>query len=103
MDKFDECYSFFADALSMPGSVPSAKTHDFVVVLEAGDVDAAYAALAAKGVQSLNVPHDMPGWGSRCFHLADPEGNLIEVYQQMPKEKWDDDLQNHPDAKNYGE
>lgn len=137
VDKFDECYAFYADvlglevtwgkpgevyasfkagetvsislfkrglmyeALSMPAPAPGVKTHDFVVVMEADDVDAAFGELTAKGAQTLNAPHDMPGWGSRCFHLTDPEGNLIEIYQELPKEKWDEGLRNHPDARNY--
>ena len=28
----------------------------------------------------------------RVAHFRDPENNLIELYSELPKEKWDDDL-----------
>jgi catechol-2,3-dioxygenase len=34
----------------------------------------------------------MPGWGIRCFHLQDPDGNLIEINQHLPEEQWDQAL-----------
>jgi len=45
-------------------------------------VDTTYQALKAKGVQFIHVPKDQP-WGIRATYLADPEGNLWEIRQQL--------------------
>lgn len=64
-----------------------------MLVFEAEDPDQVHATLTRQGVSCLNSPHDMPGWGGRCFHLRDPEGNLIEFFCELPKEAWSADLQ----------
>jgi len=35
----------------------------------------------------------MTGWGIRGCHFRDPENNLIEIWSELAKEKWDKDLQ----------
>jgi catechol 2,3-dioxygenase-like lactoylglutathione lyase family enzyme len=45
---------------------------------EVEDVDAAHAALEAKGVAFVQPPTSRP-WGVRTAHFADPEGNLWEI------------------------
>jgi len=45
---------------------------------EVDDVDAAHAALQAKGVAFVQPPISRP-WGLRTAHFADPEGNLWEI------------------------
>jgi predicted enzyme related to lactoylglutathione lyase len=40
------------------------------------DIDAAYEALRAKGVQFPMVPADQP-WGGRLAQFADPDGNVF--------------------------
>ena len=70
-----------------------------VLIFETDDTDAIYKKLRGNNVEFINEPHDMPGWGSRCVHLRDPEGNLLEIYTTLPKEKWAAHLLE--DAKNY--
>jgi len=41
----------------------------------------------------------MTAWGIRVAHFRDPESNLIELYSELPKEKWDEDL--IEDEKNF--
>jgi catechol-2,3-dioxygenase len=41
----------------------------------------------------------MTGWGMRAVHFRDPENNLIEIWSELVKEKWDKDLQN--ESKEY--
>ncbi len=53
------------------------------LIMAVDDVDAIYALLKSKGVRCINTPHDMNNWGVRCFHLYDPDGNLIEVNKEM--------------------
>lgn len=47
------------------------------------DVDAEYARLAQAGVNVLAAPTDRP-WGERTLHVADPDGNVIELTQPKP-------------------
>ena len=39
--------------------------------------------LLAKGVTVLVPPTDHPDWGIRTVHFRDPDGNLIEVNQNL--------------------
>lgn len=54
------------------------------VLLCAGvdDIDAAYAALTAKGIAFIKPPIDQ-AWGRRTAYFADPEGNLWELWQAI--------------------
>ena len=54
-----------------------------MVSFEVDDVDEAFETLAAKGVEFVNRPSDMPGWGMRVVHLRDPEENLIELFTPL--------------------
>ena len=57
-----------------------------MVCFEVDNVDDAFNAYKAKGVEFVNEPVDMPGWGMRVVHLRDPEGNLIELYTPLKTE-----------------
>lgn len=48
-----------------------------------GDVDAKYAELVATGVTSLQEPFDA-FWGMRYATVADPAGNGIDLYANLP-------------------
>jgi lactoylglutathione lyase len=48
------------------------------------DVDAACEQLKARGVEFVTEPQDRPDWGIRTAHFRDPDGNLIEVYRDLP-------------------
>lgn len=77
----------------------NAITDKLMLVFETQDVDAEYQQLCRRGAQCMNTPHDMPEWGMRCLHLRDPEGNLIELFTELPRDEWSSDLQE--DAKLY--
>lgn len=47
------------------------------------DVDAFYRSLLDKKVAVLLPPTDHPDWGIRTVHFRDPDGNLIEVNQNL--------------------
>lgn len=47
------------------------------------EVDQCYAELVAKGVTILEPPTDQPR-GHRTVYFADPEGNMLEVYAEIP-------------------
>lgn len=81
------------------GAAVTGEDHKAMLIFEADDVDATYVRLLGKDIACINAPHDMPGWGIRCFHLQDPENNLIEINQKLLKDEWSKDLASHPDAK----
>ena len=47
------------------------------------DVDRAYRRLADKGVTFVTEPMDRPGWGVKTAHFRDPDGNLIEINEEL--------------------
>ncbi len=49
-------------------------------------------AAKAKGLSFLKDPQDFPGWGLRAVYLRDPDGNLIEVNDELTREKWTEGL-----------
>ena len=50
------------------------------IALWTDDVDAAYAALMAKGLQCISAPHDfLETPPLRAAWVADPEGNHIQI------------------------
>jgi lactoylglutathione lyase len=42
------------------------------------DVDSEHERLLAVGVRVLAPPTDRP-WGERTLHIADPDGNVVEL------------------------
>ncbi|MGI5152128.1 VOC family protein [Plantactinospora sp. CA-294935] len=46
------------------------------------DVDGLLDKVAALGGRVLSPPNDMP-WGQRVVHLHDPDGNLVNLTQEL--------------------
>lgn len=57
---------------------------DGEVALVVDDVDAEAARLREAGVEILSGPLDRP-WGHRTVHLADPDGLIVELAQEIPR------------------
>jgi lactoylglutathione lyase len=55
------------------------------VVFLVGDVDAEAERLRAAGVAILKGPVDRP-WGHRTLHLEDPDGFVVELAQEIPRQ-----------------
>lgn len=47
------------------------------------EIDECHAELAAKGVEMLGPPRDIPAWGHRALFFRDTEGNVIEIYAEV--------------------
>jgi lactoylglutathione lyase len=56
------------------------------VVLLVDDVDAEADRLAALGTEILSGPADRP-WGHRTLHLADPDGFVVELAEEIPRRR----------------
>jgi lactoylglutathione lyase len=48
------------------------------------DVDAEAERLRRAGLTILSGPTDRP-WGHRTVHLLDPDGNVVELAQEIPR------------------
>ena len=59
------------------------------IIVQVDSVNEIYSSLQSKGVKFLTEPKDMIAWGIRVAHFRDPENNLIELFSDLPKEKWD--------------
>ena len=57
---------------------------DGEVALIVEDVDAEAEQLRGAGVEILTGPVDRP-WGHRTVHLADPDGLVVELAQEIPR------------------
>lgn len=77
----------FADALGESSSSATIAGHPAVLVFRVDDVDAAYADLVNRGATSVAGPKDWTSVGVRNAHLSDPDGYLVEIYNQLPGEK----------------
>lgn len=55
------------------------------VVFLVQDVDAEAARLRAAGATVLAGPVDRP-WGHRTLHLEDPDGFVVELAQEIPRQ-----------------
>lgn len=80
-------------------SLPVDNREKIAIILKVDSVDETFKELSDKGVEFINEPADMTGWGMRTVHFRDPENNLIEIWSELAKEKWDKDLQD--ESKEY--
>jgi catechol 2,3-dioxygenase-like lactoylglutathione lyase family enzyme len=48
------------------------------------DLPAAIQKLGEQGVELVAPPTDRPEWGMRTAHFRDPDGNLVEIFVQIP-------------------
>ena len=90
-----------ADTLGTGNLPVDAESQDrSMLIIGVKDVDAEARRLQAMGVQIVLGPQDFPGWGMRGAHLRDPDGNLIELTGELPRERWTQELRDA--AEQYG-
>ena len=70
--------------LTGQGTEPPARPGGEVVFL-VGDVDAEAERLRGAGVRVLKGPVDR-AWGHRTLHLEDPDGFVVELAQEIPRQ-----------------
>lgn len=69
----------FASAVGMNATAGTSA----IITFRVEDVDTAYSDLVERGAKAVAGPMDRPMWGARTAHVADPEGNLVEVYSKL--------------------
>jgi lactoylglutathione lyase len=80
-----------ADAVGTAAKPAQAESQDRVaMIFQVDDVDEVYQRLRDKGVVFINEPMDCPDWGIRAAHFRDPDGNLLEIYTDLPPEPEED-------------
>jgi lactoylglutathione lyase len=68
------------------GFDPLAAGDRVALILRVDDVDAAVAEVRERGAPVVAEAQDRPDWGLRVAHLRDPDGNLLELYHDIPME-----------------
>lgn len=71
-----------AKTLDQAITAPGERAPAFELGFKVDDVDAAWEELSAAGAPPVSPPHDQP-WGQRTAYVRDPDGNLIELVQQL--------------------
>ncbi len=51
---------------------------------EPAEVDRVYAEIVAQGAAPIHAPANMP-WGQRTAMFADPDGNIHELFADLPQ------------------
>ena len=70
------------ETLSVQLEVPSPAAPSFELGFKVDDCDAAFAELVEAGVP-VAAPPTTRAWGQRTAYLRDPDGNLIELAQDL--------------------
>jgi len=74
-----------AEAVGTAAKPAQAESQDRVaLIFHVDDVDEVHRWLRDKGVTFINAPTDRPDWGIRAAHFRDPDGNLLEIYTDLP-------------------
>ncbi|MEW6271407.1 MAG: VOC family protein [Thermodesulfobacteriota bacterium] len=71
-----------ADTLGMALEQPRPAAPAFELGFKVEDCDAAFAELTAAGAAPVTPPTTRP-WGQRTAYVRDPDGNLIELAQDL--------------------
>lgn len=62
------------------------KGHRMLLCIGVDNVDASYEVLTAKGLMFIKPPKSQ-AWGRRTAYFADPEGNLWELWHELPTDE----------------
>lgn len=63
----------------------STSNDKFAIIIEVENVDKMFTELKNKSIEFITEPKDMVAWGIRVAHFRDPDGNLIEIFSNLPK------------------
>ncbi len=75
-----------ADTLGMSRlEAPRRDAPGFEIGFKVPDADEAYARLVAAGAEAAVPPTDRP-WGQRTAYLRDPDGHLVELAEDQPRD-----------------
>jgi catechol 2,3-dioxygenase-like lactoylglutathione lyase family enzyme len=73
-----------AEVLPNHAQPASVLSQDKIALIFAVDnVDEVYQQVKDNNVTVVTPPQDRPDWGIRTAHFRDPDGNLIEIYNNL--------------------
>ncbi|WP_341527945.1 VOC family protein [Nostoc sp. UHCC 0302] len=73
-----------AEVLPSHAQPTSVINQDKIALIFAVDnVDEVYQQVKNNNVTVVTPPQDRPDWGIRTAHFRDPDGNLIEIYNNL--------------------
>jgi catechol 2,3-dioxygenase-like lactoylglutathione lyase family enzyme len=72
--------------------VEAAAQDRVALILRVDDLGATVQQVETRGGAFVVGPTDHTDWGIRTAHLRDPDGNLIELYVELPKTEWAPEL-----------
>jgi len=75
-----------AQTLGRPLRTPDPDAPGFELGFKVPDCDAAYAELVARGARPV-APPTTRAWGQRTAYVADPDGHLIELAQDLGRKE----------------
>lgn len=82
-----------AEAVGTADLPAQTETQDkFALIFEVTDLEQIVRVIEDRGGKFVSPIQNKPLWGIRTVHLRDPEGNLIELFTELPEEEWDDSL-----------
>jgi len=72
------------DTLGFELAPPDPMAAAFELGFKVDDVDHAYRELLDAGAEAVTAPTTRP-WGQRTAYVRDPDGNLVEIAQDLPQ------------------
>lgn len=76
--------NYMAKALGMELSETIHECQDKkMIILNVDDIQTTRDNLKNNGIIFLNDLTERPEWGTKTIHFRDPDGNLIEIYQNV--------------------
>ena len=73
---------------SQPEADAAGRGDTVLLSLEVDDVDREAERLRAHGVEVVAGPRTEESWGLRVAYVRDPDGNLLELMRQLPRDDW---------------
>lgn len=71
-----------ADALELDDQFENGHYNAQIIIIEADNLEKLYNILK-NNVNVLDEPTVRQAWGIKCFHVIDPEDNIIEFYEGL--------------------
>lgn len=69
-----------AETIELQGQVDN--NNKQIIIVEAANLEELYNSLTGN-VNVLDTPTEREAWGIKCFHITDPDNNIIEFYTAL--------------------
>ncbi|WP_027963703.1 VOC family protein [Halalkalibacillus halophilus] len=69
-------------------STPPAQDRFALIFRKENGIEKLVEKLRKEDVTIVNELTERPDWGIKTIHLRDPDGNLLEIVTELPKDNW---------------